>query len=549
MENLNNTTDPILVPFNSDDSWSDKDVVYIVDAAPTPAPAPPAESQSQKNTIQTEVQAEDAEEDTMQIEEEEETEKKSKRTLENSSPDSIKQEMIFHFRASRFGAGPSAAGPFGAGPSGERNIARPVKRIKNDNEWITVTSRKEKILQKQAEKIEMYVSSSEKMPKLFALAKIFKSYNLMFINKVKYISPFKVRIDVNYESEAQCLENCKGLTERGWRIRRAFEKNVSYGVVKNVDVELSDKEIMDGITCPNNEEVVSMYRLQRRVKGEDKWEPSESVRFCFKGPYLPPYVAVDGLRLKVDPYVFPVSQCAKCWKLGHTTKRCPSSKIICPKCGGEHENCETKTYRCINCDGNHMALAKTCPVFIKEKKLRYIMAEYNCTYRYALIMYVNPMHEDEEVNEGNNSSTHRENEVKPALDSVEQPTTPSFANVVKTKATIHKEEPRNAKKSKKVPNKKFTWSQVAEPMEAIDITSDSPELASSNGKKEDKNEKSPLFEELLFRLKEIIFLKGVSVKSKVKLVVKCCFEGLLIFIADYLPDWPMLIYLLDFING
>ncbi|CAG5020343.1 unnamed protein product [Parnassius apollo] len=63
---------------------------------------------------------------------------------------------------------------------------------------------------------------------------------------------------------------------------------------------------------------------------------------------------------------------------------------MCPKCGGEHENCDTKTFKCVNCSGSHMALAETCPAYLKERRLRELMAEFNCTYRRALTIYVAP---------------------------------------------------------------------------------------------------------------------------------------------------------------
>ncbi|CAH2086493.1 unnamed protein product [Euphydryas editha] len=84
-------------------------------------------------------------------------------------------------------------------------------------------------------------------------------------------------------------------------------------------------------------------------------------------------------------YYISASQCSKCWRLGHMPKRCPCNKIACSKCGGIHANCKTTVYKCMNCEGSHMAVPKQCPVFIKKKNLRELMAEYNCTYKKALI--------------------------------------------------------------------------------------------------------------------------------------------------------------------
>lgn len=64
-------------------------------------------------------------------------------------------------------------------------------------------------------------------------------------------------------------------------------------------------------------------------------------------------------------------------------------KIVCPKCGGPHPNCETTRYVCVNCKGPHMSLDKTCPIFLKEKNIRKIMSQDNCTYRKALRTFLN----------------------------------------------------------------------------------------------------------------------------------------------------------------
>lgn len=54
------------------------------------------------------------------------------------------------------------------------------------------------------------------------------------------------------------------------------------------------------------------------------------------------------------------------------------------------ENCDSITFKCANCGRKHMAVIKTCPTFIKEKKIRQIISESNETYRKALTMYVPP---------------------------------------------------------------------------------------------------------------------------------------------------------------
>ncbi|GAB0086437.1 hypothetical protein DMENIID0001_004990 [Sergentomyia squamirostris] len=60
----------------------------------------------------------------------------------------------------------------------------------------------------------------------------------------------------------------------------------------------------------------------------------------------------------------PVLQCSRCQMYGHLTRYC-SRKLICAKCGAEHEtdHCmdTTGTIKCSNCNGNHDSRDTTCP--------------------------------------------------------------------------------------------------------------------------------------------------------------------------------------------
>lgn len=436
------------------------------------------------------------------------------------------------------------------------DFLRPQKREReeDDQEWQVIKSKEKRIKSKNVS-IELYISCNEKMPKLFSLAKTLKSLSLFDIEKVKFVTPYKVRVEVKSEKSALALETSQELLNKGWRVSRAMEVTKSFGVIKNVDLDLDNDDILKRITCPGETELLSVYRLKRRDREEDGWKASESVRLCFKGSSLPGFVTVDGLLIRIEPYVFPVSQCSKCWKLGHITKRCPSNKIICPKCGGEHPNCEIKTFICVNCKGNHMALNKSCPAFIKEKKLRDIMAEFNCSYRRALTMYVPEFHSEVE---GQKEQADFERLIDPddSQKNFPQPSndTPTYAEIVKTKALIHNTQSKQPSrhspmkhKQQRRPPSPFVWSEKSE----ANFEPDSDIHNLKEKSEESKREKSVSFKELLGRLKEVIFLKGVSIQSKVRLAIKYCIEWVVLLIVDCIPDWPVLQTVLDFLckNG
>ncbi|CAG5053084.1 unnamed protein product [Parnassius apollo] len=181
---------------------------------------------------------------------------------------------------------------------------------------------------------------------------------------------------------------CKRFNENGFKCQKTLEISQSYGVIKDIGLELSEEEILLGLKSETL--ILAVKRLKRKNTYDGHWEHSESIRICFKGSSLPSFVYIYDTRVKVSPYTYPMTQCSRCWRFGHSIRMCPSLKVICPKCTKSHPNCETTTFKCNNCMGKHMAMAKICPVFLKEKRIRELMAEFNCSYKKALMLYVPP---------------------------------------------------------------------------------------------------------------------------------------------------------------
>ncbi|XP_063622395.1 uncharacterized protein LOC134794513 [Cydia splendana] len=441
--------------------------------------------------------------------------------------------------------------------NGEVDTSRPPKRSYDENQWEIVGDKKGKKVKACTETIEIFISSSEKLPKQFALAKLFKENNITDIQKIKYLNPYKIRVEMSSEINIDKLENSKVAKEKAWRIQRPMEKSLSYGVIRDVDMELTDEEVCKSIQYDKPAELLSAFRLKKRDSNcKEGWSLSEVVRLCFKGTFLPPFVFVDGLRLKVDPYIFPVSQCSRCWKLGHSQKRCPSSRIICPKCGNNHANCETTELKCVNCEGPHISLSRSCPVYLKEKRLRELMAEYNCTYRKALELYVTPESPDRKEcfdfpkYHSFPKLKFSECTAESALPS--QPTQEkSFAKIVETKAMIHQENVRQEPQTRPTKSKKERSREENNVDTFLNnfLLSSEREENLENDNKQDQKEKSVDFSELVDRLKEIIFLKEVSVQMKVLKVIKCCIQWIILLCVEKLSCWPILKSVMDlFIN-
>nr|XP_026492743.1 uncharacterized protein LOC113398299 [Vanessa tameamea] len=229
------------------------------------------------------------------------------------------------------------------------------------------------------------ITSLQVLPKQMALAKLLFNEQINKIVKIKYKNLYKVIIQFEDKQYAQKLLTCKKLIELQCRMQMMDENNLSFGVIRGIEKELSEEELKELIVCPY--EITSVKRLKRLF--DNKWEDSETITVCFASPTLPPYVEAYGCRFKVESFTFQVTQCSRCWKFGHPKKFCPSNKIICPKCGNNHDNCDTTSYKCINCKGSHITLNKTCPVYLREKRLREIMSNDNVNYKKAIQIYQN----------------------------------------------------------------------------------------------------------------------------------------------------------------
>ncbi|KOB52225.1 reverse transcriptase [Operophtera brumata] len=143
-------------------------------------------------------------------------------------------------------------------------------------------------------KIEVSVTCTEKLPKQFGLAKLLKAENIK--NGLK-----TVPISFN---------------ENGFKCQRTLESTQSYGVIKYIDLDLKEDEILQELKSET--EILSVKRLKRKNTNDGHWESSESVRICFKGSSLPSHIYIYDTRVNVSPYTYPVTQCSRCWRFGHS---------------------------------------------------------------------------------------------------------------------------------------------------------------------------------------------------------------------------------------
>lgn len=451
--------------------------------------------------------------------------------------------------------------------------SRPTKRNREEEgeeeqedgeelKWTTVEKKGKKIKTVQT---EILISSKQKLPKQFAIAKLFTSLDLIDITKIKYINPYKIRIDVPNENCAKKIMECQEFKNREWRVQKAHEVNISYGIIRNVDLEVSEEEAWKSIKCPNEMTLVSFKRLNRRDE-EGKWIPSEAARVGFGSHFLPANIFIGNLCTKVEPYVFPTTQCSRCWKFGHIKTRCTSSKIICPKCGGFHENCETNSYRCVNCYGEHISLNRACPVYVREKRLRELMSEFNCTYRTACNMYIpQQIKSKDSIYEEEHPHINLHNRFSNLSSEARGNYTYTPAFPIYTTPKSNRKLPPERSKSpplQKITDKREDYAsrvgiseqktsdrQPSRRSDRIPVYDVSPPPEHNETERDVNNRREVHFSELLTRLKEIVFIQNLSTQVKIKNVIKSCIEWLVLIVVDNISEWPILNSLLSLING
>ena len=79
-------------------------------------------------------------------------------------------------------------------------------------------------------------------------------------------------------------------------------------------------------------------------------------------------------RTKVYEYKDRPMLCKKCWKYGHTEKRCLSQVVLCGRCAGPgHQSggCISEVAKCGNCGGAHISGQASC----LNRKKKQIMLE------------------------------------------------------------------------------------------------------------------------------------------------------------------------------
>uniref|UniRef100_A0A8D8QH57 CCHC-type domain-containing protein n=1 Tax=Cacopsylla melanoneura TaxID=428564 RepID=A0A8D8QH57_9HEMI len=165
-------------------------------------------------------------------------------------------------------------------------------------------------------------------------------------------------------------------------------------IIRDVDLDVDDKMFMENVDSQNFK-ILRVQRLNRRsvIDGNVSYVPSRTLKLDFSGQDLPAFIYLWYTKIKCEPYMQRPVQCFSCYKFGHITKHCRSTKL-CKTCfqpAADEHQCDTSVLKCTNCDGNHNANSKSCPEYERQQTIKDLMSTRNLCFPEACHL-VPPLH-------------------------------------------------------------------------------------------------------------------------------------------------------------
>lgn len=199
------------------------------------------------------------------------------------------------------------------------------------------------------------------------------------ITNVRVVGSNRMKVEASSRYAANKLVRSQCFIEKGLVAYIPDFLISKTGVVRGVDTDISEEEILREIVSTATPTHVRRLTIGRKDEktGSTYRQKIQTCFVTFQGQKLPQYISIYGARCRVEPYVPPVRQCAKCFRIGHVAAQCRSKEIRCLHCAGPHDSdspdCQnsSKTF-CINCSkDDHKANSRTCPIYqdrIKAKR-------------------------------------------------------------------------------------------------------------------------------------------------------------------------------------
>ncbi|XP_039305606.1 uncharacterized protein LOC113004804 isoform X2 [Solenopsis invicta] len=190
--------------------------------------------------------------------------------------------------------------------------------------------------------------------------------------------------------EVNMFTDCEGIEKREQVKDRSInmkcdkitkQDTFSRGVITDWPYEIP--ELWENIV--DKKDIFRIEKMKKRVwdQGTKKFQTQFINNFIItlKGKSKDRIKIFDNLNigLRIRPYVAPVIQCFNCFRFGHFKHQC-KNEARCIVCGDNmHGDCN-KPEACRNCEGAHRSTKRSCPVALRNKEIKTIMAYNNVTF-------------------------------------------------------------------------------------------------------------------------------------------------------------------------
>lgn len=182
----------------------------------------------------------------------------------------------------------------------------------------------------------------------------------------------RIKVEMRSGSAANSLVDLQLFPENHMEAYIPRFMTTKQGVIKNVDVALTDEEIRQEITC--DKEILNVRRYTKKINnnGSEQIVQQPVCVITFKSQRLPDYVYLYSVRCQVEPYVPPQIQCFICLQFNHRSSQC-RGQPKCAKCSGQHllSQCTSQNEPCcMFCQGKHLSTDRKCPEHRRLASLR-----------------------------------------------------------------------------------------------------------------------------------------------------------------------------------
>ncbi|KAH8028495.1 hypothetical protein HPB51_017590 [Rhipicephalus microplus] len=175
--------------------------------------------------------------------------------------------------------------------------------------------------------------------------------------------------EANARAYARVQEISMGSTVIGWGAYVAASDNTCKGVIRGINVDLSDAELTEMIVNRKNPDALGVRRIKK----------TPTVIVLFDGQKVPQHVVCDGVRYPCSLYRRQVDVCYACGDLGHRSDVCPKGdeQKKCRGCGMQSPSPDHQCDpTCAICGGAHPTADRKCrkrfqvPYIVRQRRRR-----------------------------------------------------------------------------------------------------------------------------------------------------------------------------------